>query len=69
MIKEYVKHYLFLENLRRSGIINMFGAVPYLMDQFNIDKNLATIILSNWMNNYSEIEKYLEDNNLIDKRI
>ena len=41
-----------LENLRESGVTNMFGAVPYLVDEFAIDKSEALDILGKWMETY-----------------
>ena len=46
------KYWIYLENLRRSGVVNMFGAAPYLQDVFGIDKNRAKEILADWMRNY-----------------
>ena len=46
------KYWIYLENLRRSGVVNMFGAAPYLQDEFGIDKNRAKEILADWMHNY-----------------
>lgn len=43
----------YLEKLRRSGVINMFGAVPYLMEEFDLDKQEATNVLKDWMENYN----------------
>lgn len=65
---EWLDYYEYLELLRRSGVTNMYGATPYLVVEFDISEKLAGDILINWMKNYSEIEKYLEDNNLIEKR-
>lgn len=48
------KYWLYLEELRKSGKINMFGAIPYLMTRFNISRKDATQILSDWMKNYNE---------------
>jgi len=48
---------MFLEELRASGVTNMYGAVPYLVAEFDIDEKLAKDILLNWMKNYTEIEK------------
>ena len=47
------KYWIYLENLRRSGVTNMFGAVPYLMAEFGIDRKRASEILSDWMKNYN----------------
>lgn len=47
------KYWVYLEKLRRSGITNMFGASPYIMEEFNVDYNTAKNILIDWMKNYS----------------
>lgn len=47
------KYWIYLEELRRSGVTNMFGAVPYLMGEFDLDRREARAILVDWMNNYS----------------
>lgn len=47
------KYWIFLENLRRSGITNMYGASPYLMEVFGLDKKDAVSILADWMRNYN----------------
>lgn len=53
MAKTTNEHWIYLENLRRSGVINMFGATPYIMDEFDVDKKEARAILMDWMNNYN----------------
>ena len=53
MAKTTNKYWIYLENLRKSGVTNMFGATPYLMEEFNLDKKEATKILSDWMHNYN----------------
>lgn len=47
----------YLEDLRESGQINMFGATPYVAEAFGINKYQAREILSEWMNNYESMEK------------
>jgi len=42
----------YLENLRESGVTNMFGAAPYLKDAFDISMLDAKQILLEWMQNY-----------------
>lgn len=44
----------YLDALRDSGITNMYGARPYLMDEFQICKEQAGKMLQVWMNTYSE---------------
>ena len=46
-------YWLYLEELRRSGEINMYGATPYLMTRFNLSRTEAKEILSDWMRNYN----------------
>ena len=48
--REYYWNYL--EELRRSGITNMFGATPYLMEEFGLEEKEARDILTDWMKNY-----------------
>jgi hypothetical protein len=44
----------FLNELRESGITNMFGAAPYLVDEFNISKALAQETLVAWMESFGK---------------
>lgn len=52
-IKTTNKYWIYLDELRRSGITNMFGAAPYLMEEFELDSDTARAILLDWMNNYN----------------
>ena len=47
------KHWIFLENLRRSGETNMYGATPYLMSEFGMSREEAGNVLADWMKNYN----------------
>ncbi len=47
------KTWLYLEWLRRSGQTNMYGAVPYLMEEFWLDEEEAKKVLVNGMENYN----------------
>jgi hypothetical protein len=44
----------YLDQLRESGATNMFGARPYIVDEFGIDKNEAGQLLQKWMGTFSE---------------
>ena len=44
----------FLNNLRNSGVTNMFGATPYLVEGLDIDKSTARELLTLWMSNFNE---------------
>lgn len=57
--EEEIEYYNYLEDLRCSGVTNMFGAASYLQEWFELDKAEATNILSKWMSNYSEIREVL----------
>lgn len=60
MIPAGMKEYFnYLEDLRRSGITNMFGAAPYLAEEFDLEMNHAREILCAWMENYDR-EDYKE---------
>lgn len=39
----------YLEELRESGITNMFGAGPFIEDTFGVSPKEAQIILVSWM--------------------
>lgn len=53
MAKEINEYWIYLEELRRSGVTNMFGATPYLMQEFMLSMKEARKILADWMNNYN----------------
>ena len=44
----------YLDELRESGITNMFGARPYLMKEFNIGIKEAQEVMSYWMKNFGK---------------
>lgn len=46
------KYWIFLEDLRRSGVTNMFGAASYLKEEFELKDKEACEILADWMRNY-----------------
>ena len=50
------KYWIFLENLRRSGVTNMYGAAPYLMEVFELPQHEAKKILIDWMKNYNKAD-------------
>ena len=47
------EYWIYLEGLRRSGVTNMYGASPYLQEEFGLDRRTAISILSDWMRNYN----------------
>lgn len=42
----------FLDNLRDSGVTNMFGAASYIVDEFGVTKQEARAVLSQWMREF-----------------
>lgn len=51
---EFKRYFDFLDDLRESGITNMFGASPYLIEEFGVDRSTAQRILIEWMRSFSE---------------
>lgn len=45
----WLKYFEFLDALRESGEINMFGATPHLEAAFDLTKSDARKILTTWM--------------------
>ena len=46
------KAFKYLNKLRESGEVNMFGARPYLMKKFGVKQSEASDILSDWMKSF-----------------
>ena len=62
----YLNHYenevfLYLDELRQSGETNMFGAVPYLVEKFEMSKKEARDMLSLWMKSYYRNDEHEEE--------
>ena len=53
---EWEEYYKVLEGIRRTGVVNMFGAAPYLKEFCpELSEKEARDILINWMENYTEL--------------
>jgi hypothetical protein len=52
MYKEDI--FAFLDNVRESGSINMFGAAPVLQEVFGLDRHDARDMLLEWMDTFAE---------------
>lgn len=48
------EHLEYLDDLRDSGTVNMFGARPYLQEAFELDRGMASKILSYWTETFEE---------------
>lgn len=51
---EFIEYFEYLDELRDSGVTNMFGATPYLEDEFSVSKREARVILKEWMRTFDE---------------
>jgi hypothetical protein len=47
----------YLNKLRDSGETNMFGATPYIVNEFNMDKRTAANYLILWMQSFKNEKK------------
>jgi len=50
-------HLDYLDNLRESGVTNMFGAGEYLEEEFNLDRKEAKEILLYWMASFGKDDR------------
>jgi len=51
-------HLIFLDELRESGVTNMYGSAPYLRDEFpDLSKKESYEIVAYWMQTFSERHK------------
>jgi hypothetical protein len=48
-MKEY---FAYLNVLRESGVTNMFGAAPYLQQEFGLSRHEAKDVLLKWMESF-----------------
>lgn len=46
------EYYEYLDALKVSGVVNMFGAGAYLQEQFGLSRYEAKVILFAWMETY-----------------
>tara|TARA_B110000037_G_C17062878_1_gene482632 strand:- start:339 stop:506 length:168 start_codon:yes stop_codon:yes gene_type:complete len=44
----------YLETLRESGLINMYGSGPYLQEEFDITKKQARELFLAWVDSYGK---------------
>lgn len=51
-------HLKYLDELRESGVTNMYGARSYLIDEFNMeDEEIAGQILIYWMKSFGKVDR------------
>ena len=44
----------YLDMLRETAVTNMVGAVPWIVNAFDIDKKEARVLLLEWMETFEE---------------
>ena len=54
------KMFDYLEELRKSGDTNMYGASPYLEHAFGLDRRYAVDVLSKWMTFHDDPARRLD---------
>lgn len=47
----------FLDEIRETGSINMFGATPYIIDAFGVNRYEAKDLLLEWMQTFGQRKK------------
>jgi hypothetical protein len=50
------RFFRFLRRMKAGGRSNMYGAVPYLMNAFGLDRNAAFEVVCQWMDRQNEPE-------------
>lgn len=48
------KCFVYLDELRESGVVNMYGATPYIIKEFDIPRSEAINLLTAWMDTFEE---------------
>lgn len=51
-----IDHKKYLDKLRESGVVNMFGAEYYVAKYFQIDRHEARNIVIEWMRTFNDDE-------------
>lgn len=50
-------HLKYLDDLRESGVTNMFGATPFLQEEFGLDQKTARSYLVYWMETFGHNDR------------
>jgi hypothetical protein len=48
-VDPHARYHAFLRRLRAGGRSNMYGAIPYLVDRFAIDRDTAFRVVCEWV--------------------
>jgi hypothetical protein len=52
LIRLRLEQFEYLVRLRNSGATNMFGAAPYLVDEFGLSEKDARAVLVEWIKSF-----------------
>ncbi len=47
--------FAYLDDLRESGVTNMFGAGPYVQEDFGLDRKAAGEAVTAWMKTFDRV--------------
>ena len=53
-VKETEEVFSYLDDLKESGVTNMFGARPYVEEEFGFSKVKSGHLLSKWMRTFED---------------
>ena len=53
--------FAYLDSVRESGAINMFGAGPYVQEMFGCSRSEARELVLEWMDTFAERHKATHD--------
>ncbi|HEV7366486.1 MAG TPA: hypothetical protein VGN76_11620 [Gemmatimonadales bacterium] len=48
------RFFRFLRRMKAGGRTNMYGAVPYLMNAFGLDRNAAFAVVCEWLDHQNQ---------------
>jgi hypothetical protein len=51
---DYEEYFTYLDELRESGEVNMYGAGPYISAQFGLNKYEARKVVAAWMESFDK---------------
>lgn len=50
---EYQEYFVYLDELRESGVTNMLGSPAFVESKFDVELEIAQTIVSDWMKTFS----------------
>ena len=52
--EQQIEVFTYLNELRESGVVNMFGAASYIRDEFGTERIESRMLLTSWMSNFND---------------